>query len=57
MLFELFYNKNDLGKCFTNCHNLLFKYFVSDIMVFPQNDIFLYFRTNQILLDLVSIMG
>ena len=57
MLFELFYNKNDLGKYFTNCHNLLFKYFVSDIMVFPQNDIFLYFRTNQILLDLVFIMG
>ena len=35
----------------------LFKYFVSDVIVISQNDTFLYFRTNQILLGLVSIMG
>ena len=35
----------------------LFKYFVSDIIVIPQNDTILYSRTNQILVGLVSIMG
>ena len=46
-IFELFCIKNDFAKYFAKCHNL-FKYFVLHIMVIPQNDTFLYYRTNQI---------
>ena len=35
----------------------LFKYFVSHISVIPRTDTFLYYKTNQISLTLVSIMG
>ena len=35
----------------------LFKYFLEHIAAIPRNDTFLYHRTNQISLSLVSIMG
>ena len=34
-----------------------FKHFLSNITVIPQNDTFLFHRSNQISLSLVSIMG
>ena len=41
---------------FHNVAIYLFKYFVSHVTVIPQNDAFLYLRTNRISC-LVSIMG
>ena len=46
---ELFCIENDFAK-----YRNLFKYFVSHITVIPRNDTFLYHRTNQISLSLVS---
>ena len=46
-LFELFCIKNDFARNFEKCQNL-FKYFVSHITVIPRNDLFLYYRKNQI---------
>ena len=43
-LFELFCIKNIFAKYFGKCSNL-FKYFVSHIVI-PQNNTFLYYRTN-----------
>ena len=50
-LFEL--HENDFVKYFSKCRNL-FKYFVSQITVIPQNDIFLYYWTNQISIKLLT---
>ena len=46
-LFELFCIENDFGKYFAKSCHLLFKYFVSHIIVIPRNDSFLHYRTNQ----------
>ena len=46
-LFELFCFKNDFVKYFAECRDLLFKYFVLHIMVIPQNNTFLYYKSNQ----------
>ena len=46
---ELFCIKNDFPKYFAKCCNLLYLFnFVSKITIIPQNDTFLYHRTNQI---------
>ena len=46
-LFELFCFKNDFVKYFAECRDLLFKCFVLHIMVIPQNNTFLYYKSNQ----------
>ena len=46
-LFELFCINND-SAFLQNVAIYLFTYFVSQVTVIPQNDIFLYYRKNQI---------
>ena len=54
-LFELFCIKNDFAKYFAKYRNLLFKYFVSHIMIIFRSDTFLYHRTNQVSLRCIIV--
>ena len=55
-LFELFCIKNDFAKYFGGCCNL-FKHFVSHIIIIPQINTFLYYRTNYISLCCVMLQN
>ena len=48
-LFELFCIKVDFAKYFEKRHSF-FKYFVSNIIVILRNELFLYYRSNEITL-------